>query len=98
ILQVRDMSSNVFLPILQVQDMSSSNNYQVNTILRPCRAYRLLFCFSMGCLPIAYIFRPFRADTALKGRNIIAQGNRPVENEYPTQPKALQGRNKSFEP
>jgi len=35
---------------------------------------------------------------ALKGRNIIAQGNRPVKNEYPAQPKALKGRNKSFEP
>ena len=36
-----------------------------------------------GLLPIADIFRPFRANSALKGRDIIAQGNRPVKNGYP---------------
>jgi len=36
---------------------------------------------------------------ALKGQNITAQGIRPVKDKYPRQsPKALKGRNKSFEP
>jgi len=48
----------------------------------------ILFCSMGGWLPIADIFRPFRADSALKGRNIIAQGNRPVKNKFPDNPKS----------
>jgi len=33
------------------------------------------------------IFRPFSANSALKGRNIIAQGTRPVKNKFPRQPQ-----------
>jgi len=61
----------------------------------PCNAVRLTpycalaglmnfyFVLFDGLLPIADIFSPFRAKSALKGLNIIAQGNRPVKNGYP---------------
>jgi len=60
----------------------------VNTILRPYRALWISILFSDGRMPIADIFRPFRADLALKGRNIIAQGNRPVKMDTPDNPKS----------
>jgi len=55
--------------------------------LRYCLVYGFYFVLFDGLLPIADIFRPFRANSALKGLNIIAQGNRPVKNENPDKQK-----------